>query len=508
MFSFKSIVDSALKVWNDSTPAARVGLVLLAATCIVIIAGVGYWSSQPTYVTLVSDVDANKVDKIIDGLDKAGIAHKISGAGGNVLVDQRQFAKAKNIANRLGGGVSGGDSGGMVGIFKSPSEKREMARLQKEADLKKTIERIQVIAEADVHLNIPARGPFEMYGANPSASVVVSVQDGAQLSYDHARSIANIISFAVEGMEPESVTVADELGRTYQIHDQDVQGVNDYVSIRKKEERELIQKAERQLFAFLGFGNASVQVSADFTINNETVESKTYDQKNKTANHEVIDSSKNKGLSGRDGGATGTESNLNTSVAGGSAQGQESTTEKLETSYSVPSTTSKKQLVSSTRNYLTASVVVNSNVEGITGEDGSLVAGIEDKVRTLVENAVGFNSKTDKISVDFMPFPEFAEEEPAAAPFDWASLNDILKNVSLAVAALVALVVGFLALKKFAPPVPSESQGQPLDDARVEGLKEIANMVNDNPEVFAQLVSVWAGAEAAQENEPQPTEAA
>lgn len=499
MFSFKNYIDAAIKIWNDSTPAARVGLVLLTTLCFVVIMGVGYWSAQPTYVTLVSDVDATKMDKIMDGLDKAGIDHKISGAGGHLLVDQSQFAKAKSVANRVGG-VSVADGGGigMGGAFLSPTEKRGLAVRRKEASLRASIEKMGFIAEADVLLSIPDKGPFDMRNTTPSASVVLTENPGAVITYDQAYAIASLVAFSVEDLEPEMVNLSTIDGRRIAIMGEEAQSLERQSMLQKQFERDLVRKAENQLAAFLGYGNARVQVSADYTFSKTNTEETTYDQKGKATSSETIDSTKNVSSGDSDGGQAGTESNLASSALRRGAAGQDSSTERIVAEYKVPSIVKNSSESRPIRNAMTVSVIVNASAPSISNADGTPIAGIEDKVKELIQNAVGYRDATDSISVVLHPFPEVVEEEPAAAPFDWAFLNDILKNVSLAVAALVALVVGFLAMRKFTPVTTSDSQGQPLDDARLDGLQEIANMVNENPAVFAELIGVWAGAASAE----------
>ena len=98
MKTIKPYIDALLKIWQDSSPAARVGILLLTALCIVAIGGVGYWSVQPSYVVLVSELESDKLDKVIDALDKAGIEYKLTGAGGNLLVDKRDYANARLLA--------------------------------------------------------------------------------------------------------------------------------------------------------------------------------------------------------------------------------------------------------------------------------------------------------------------------------------------------------------------------------------------------------------------------
>ncbi|NND98559.1 MAG: hypothetical protein HKN47_14660, partial [Pirellulaceae bacterium] len=160
MKSFKPHIDSLLKIWQDSSPTARIGILLLAAICAVSIGGVGYWSVQPNFVVLVSETESDKVDKVIDALDKAGIEYELSGAGGNLLVDKRDYARARLLARNNGVSSSAEySSGSLGGAFGSPTERRNLARMQKQHNLAATIKKITIVDHADVHLNLPDKGP-------------------------------------------------------------------------------------------------------------------------------------------------------------------------------------------------------------------------------------------------------------------------------------------------------------------------------------------------------------
>ena len=75
----KPYIDSLSQIWRESTPEARVGIILLTALCGITVIGVGYWSVQPNYVVLVSELDSDKVDRVINALDKAGVDYQLSG---------------------------------------------------------------------------------------------------------------------------------------------------------------------------------------------------------------------------------------------------------------------------------------------------------------------------------------------------------------------------------------------------------------------------------------------
>ena len=75
MATLKSYTDNAIELWNNATAPARVAISLLAILCVALIGSVGYWASLPNYVQLVSDLDHDKMAKVVDALSKAGIQY-------------------------------------------------------------------------------------------------------------------------------------------------------------------------------------------------------------------------------------------------------------------------------------------------------------------------------------------------------------------------------------------------------------------------------------------------
>ena len=267
MKTIKPYIDALLKIWQENSPAARIGILLLATLCVVAVVGVGYWSIQPTYVVLISESDGGKVDKVIDALAKAGIDYQLSGAGGNLLVDKRDYAKARLLARSNGVTESAVSAGGSLGgAFGSPTERRNLARIQKQQNLAATIQKMTIVDHADVHLNIPDKGPFERKSSTPSASVLLTLRPDERLSDQQASSIASFVAFAVEDLQPEAVQITDKDGRSYTIPDDQVHQISSQVEYLAEAESKLAKKAETQLLHFLGYGNASVQVSLDLTF--------------------------------------------------------------------------------------------------------------------------------------------------------------------------------------------------------------------------------------------------
>ena len=198
-------------------------------------------------------------------------------------------------------------------------------------------------------------------------------------------------------------------------------------------------------------------------------------------------------------GAAGVASNLNSRRGATGTSNILNKTENVKTSYLVPITEETQANSTPIRNFLSVSVLVNSETQGVKQEDGTLIPGLDERVSALVKNAVGYREETDQITVEFLPFTERLLDVTAPeATFDWTKITSIVEKASLAIAALLAFVLGLMLLRRFGPASKPGGIGadQQIDSARLENVSELSRMIKENPEVFAQVVRSWSGADS------------
>ena len=489
---FKNLVDSTLSFWRDATPVSRVGLIILILFCVAAIGFVGYWSSIPSYVTLVSDGDLDKVSKVVDELEKKGIDYELGGAGGVLRVDQRSLARARVIADSVGVATDQADGSSSMGsMWLDPTERKNLEVRRKERMLEATITSYEIIDSANVHLNVPIKGPFERAVTTPSASVLVALRPGRKLSSENVLAIASTVSFAIENLDTDSIRITDELGNVYRVPDSESGRVDNQMEYTAQQERKLALKAQQQLDRFFGFGNSSVQISLNYTFMESSQTSKEYDPDGKVAEEENINTKSTTRDQDQALGVAGTASNLNNTPGQTSQTDIMEKSEELKNTFKVPEVVKSQKNNTPVRNYMTVSVLVNDQAQGVLQDDGTRQPDIQGRVEQLVKTAVGFQTDTDQITVDFAAFPVLEELPEEAEPFDWVFINDILKNVSLAIAALVVLILGMKTLKHFGSrPTPVSGVAS---ESSTQRLSQISELARNNPEVFASVIKAWAG---------------
>ena len=82
-----------------------------------------------------------------------------------------------------------------------------------EGELAKTIESIDGVDTAVVHLALPPKEVFADEQDPATASVLVDTEPGNELAADQVQAVVNLVASSIEGLDPDKVTVADASGQ-------------------------------------------------------------------------------------------------------------------------------------------------------------------------------------------------------------------------------------------------------------------------------------------------------
>lgn len=486
MQTIKSFLDQSLVVWKEATAAARVGIALLLVLCIGAILVVGVWSAQPNYVALASDLSHDQLTKLMVGLDQANIGYEIKGAGSIIQVDGRQFDRASVIAGEQG------ISSAHVELeeaspWMDPVNQQNVYRRNLEKQLAASIEKLAPIEVATVHLSIPERQPFLRASLNPTASVVLKIAPKQRFSETQAASISTLVANAVPGLRPDQVAISDTQGNLYS-NDETLGRLTKQEEFRINRERELVAKAQAMLINFLGAGNSQVEIAADFSFPEAKTTTTEYDPNKKVITSETVDSSTSTLDNPTGGGAAGINSN---GISNANKKQVTSKTEVLNSQYEVSSTTREDVSRTPILNALTISVLVNS--AKVQNEAKEIPESVKLGIEQLVKQAVGFRDGADRFSVEFFEFVDpLPEAEVTAMAIPWEQINSVLKNISLGVAALVALFLGLKVIKSLQPSTAPATATAALSSERGAQVNQLSEMVKQNPEVFSKIIAAWA----------------
>lgn len=447
-------------------------LIMALAICLVIAIFVIMWANQAEY-RIIAKLPTQQLIKTMDFLD----ANKVDYLQENniISVPEDEYQNVKIILAREGltHEKENGNEIIMQDMGFGVSQRLEGERLKhsREQQLARTIEELQTIKRAKVLLAIPKDNIFAKRVKSPSATVVLTLQKGRQLSEEKVDAVVDIIASAVQGLSPNKVTVTDQNGRLLN------SGSQDSISSRSRKEFEIEQKRESEYMAkidsilipVVGLGNytAQVDVTMDFTNTEETQRRYNSDLPALRSEMKVED----KTIGGMLGGIPGALSNqppldsdIPEDAIGGAKKNAMPSRNHLESTknYELDEAIShtkqqtgviRRVSVSVALDYLSstapATPAPNSVEEG--GEEGveaaapivTFVPRNEAEIasiRRLLQGSVGFDlQRGDVLEVISLPFTRediVVEKEMAIYEQPW-----FLKVVKLALGALVIIVL-------------------------------------------------------------------
>ncbi|SDG92424.1 flagellar basal-body MS-ring/collar protein FliF [Alloyangia pacifica] len=235
--------------------------------------------TTPDYVSLYRDLNPADAARIVDSLEAAGIRSRTDTAGTAVSVPAEDMARARMELASLGlpnEGTPGWElfdeqSGlGMNSFMQRVNRMRAM-----EGELARSIQTIDGVEAARVHLVMPEREPFSRERPTPSASVIV--RGSRQIGMKQAHAIRSLVASAVPDLAPAQVTVLSASGETILADDGEAGSEASLQSARAQIEDRLSQRITQILSARVGAGNARVTVSVDLTSERQVVREQTYD---------------------------------------------------------------------------------------------------------------------------------------------------------------------------------------------------------------------------------------
>jgi len=256
--------------------ALMVGLVVAAALAWLMLA-------TPTQKTLFQSLpDADKAS-VTAALDAANIKSKIDGGTGALTVNEDDYSRARILL--AGQGLPKAAPGGYAILDQLPmgvsrAVEGERLRQARETELARSIQEIDAVAEARVHLAMPEASVFVRDNASPSASVIVKLQPGRSLGDAQVSSIINLVASSVPGMKPDAVTIVDQMGGLLTKGDQSAAGAatDERVRFQRTVEEKYRAQVMQLLTPLVGAGNFTTEIQADVDLDETQATRESYDK--------------------------------------------------------------------------------------------------------------------------------------------------------------------------------------------------------------------------------------
>lgn len=406
--------------------------------------------SQREFAPLYTNLSVSASTSIETTLAGAGFETRMSEDGSSVSVPRADLARARMALAEAGLPIEG-DPGWE--LFDENSGLAMNSFMQKvnrlramEGELARSIQTMDGVQSARVHLVLPEREAFSRERPEPRASVIVRPLPGRTITRKQAVSIRNLIASSVAELELGRVTVLSASGETILAEAADGDGQATLQSARSGIEDRLAQQIQNILTARVGAGNARVKVNVDLSTAREVIVEQTYNPDQQVVRSTDSRAEQRAGSEG--GGNVGVENNIPAALAdpnAGSSSSQSKSGESVQ--YEIGNT--RREVVREAGEVQRISVAVLIN--GIYTVDGSDVTYSErspqelERLTELVKTAVGYDARRgDSISVDSLRFMDYSME--VGDPVKESLGQQISDNIVSILRGVLALIIVALVM--------------------------------------------------------------
>lgn len=512
--------------------------------------------SAPGHELLYGELEPADSARVVQALDQAGISYSLRQNGSQIFVPGERVGPARLLL-----ADQGLPSGGSIGyeIFDnqdalgSTNFQQQVSLVRAlEGEISRTIQTIDAVKQARVHLVMPKRELFSRENQQPSASIFLRMRTTTRLDREQVAAIRHLVAAAVPSLNPSRISIVDNKGsllaRGFDEGGQDGAAGDAKADDRRKQfEAKLAQTIEELLEKTVGFGKVRAEVTADMDFDRISTQQEEFNPDGQVvrSTQTITENANSRDAEGIDPVTVG--ANLPDPAVDGAGGNQSSETAENRTeevvNFEISKTVTNHVREVGTVNRLSVAVLVDGN--RVENDDGDLVYEPRSEAEmellaTLVRSAIGFNpDRGDTVEVINMQFAEFVEPEEQLEFFFGLGKNDLLRLAEALVLGIVAILIILLVVRPLisraletlpgqmaaaqerlladqtgvapalagpgAPgvPAPAETEAEEeqfeelIDIDRVEGrvkassVKKVGEIVEKHPEEALSIIRAW-----------------
>jgi flagellar M-ring protein FliF len=480
------------------------------------------WASAPSYTPLFSGLSSQDASAVVEELDAAGTPYEITDGGGTILVPDDVVHRTRITLS--GEGIPSSDSEGYSildkqGVAASDFKEQTDYKRAMEGELTNTIESLDSVDTATVHLALPEKVVFAAEQQPATASVLVKPRRGEQLAEDQVQAIVHLVASSVDGLKPDKVTVTDSSGQVLSTSDGTSQsGSGAQMKQVDQFQESMRTRVQTMLDRVLGPGNSQVQVTADLDFDKSVSETTRYFRATQVpALSETTKTETYQGTGGAGGstGVVGPDGQMEDNVTGANGDGNGSYTKSERTSdNAIDKTVEQREQAPGAVRSLHVGVVLDSVKQGAatTAQVSDLIAATigtdEDRGDTIEVSSMAFDRSGEQAAAEELAAAEAAER--------WDRIWDTARTAGIVLLVAIAILIAWLRNRRNArerkeaadalveqlrrdqanadatavsPAVEVVASEEELEAERRR--EEIAELVEKQPEDVANLLRGW-----------------
>ena len=417
--------------------------------------------TSPSMEVLYSDLDTADSTRITAQLQTMGAKYQLKQGGKEILISAKDVTRVRlELAEQgMGGSVLGYelfDKSEAIGTTNFMQNVNYIRAL--EGELSRTIESLNSVKGARIHLVMPKRELFSRKKQEPSASVFLRMRGATRLSSEQISAVQHLVAAAVPSLTPKHISVIDNKGKLLAGGFEDTDGMGAVSSkIDEKNrilENRLAKTLEELIEKSVGFGHVRAEVHAEMDFDRISTNEERYDPEGQVvrSTQSIEETSSSKDSDGSPSVTVGT--NL-PDADQDSGDSQSSSAAENRTEETVNFEISKKVInhirEAGTIKKLSVAVLVDYkhelNEEGVKTAIKRSPENME-LLANLVKGAIGYDAdRGDQIEVIQMVFKDSIDVEEQLDQFFGLDKNDLLRIVEIIVLGIVALLVILLVIR-------------------------------------------------------------
>ncbi|RLT43066.1 MAG: flagellar M-ring protein FliF [Chloroflexi bacterium] len=398
------------KFWEKLERNQRLVLVGGGALIVIMLVAFTVWAAQPDYAVAFTGLTEGDAGAVAQYLKEQSIEYQVQ-AGGTILVprsqvfDTRIEVASKGLLQESTVGYELFDTTSALGMTEFNQKLNYQRAL--EGELARTIEALDAVALARVHITLPEDALFKDQQKEPTAAITLKLEPRQALNPGQVSAIKGLAASSVQGLKPKDVVIVDMAGNMLSgplmddVAKSSADTNSDKMVAERKYEEQIESNVQAMLVRALGPDRSVVRVKArlgwdaveiveqnffpDSVVRSEQVTTESY-----TGTGEFV------------GGSPGAGSNLPSDQGIPSYQAMADTGTNIDyahtettTNYEMGSVEEKRKVAGGQLQQLSVSVVVDN----VTDED------VLDSLKEVAARAAGVNlERGDQFTLQSIAF--------------------------------------------------------------------------------------------------------
>ena len=440
-----------------SVGAARFGVMAgVAAVLTAFFLYIAGAITEPPKTILFSGLESRDAAAVTSKLDGMAVKYDVR-EGGTILVPADQVTKLRMALaqdNLPAAGVGyeifdKSDAFGATAFVQNINHQRAL-----EGELARSMQTIEGIQAARVHLVIPEHQIFARDDQQPSASVVLKT--AGRMDRGQVRAVQHLVAAAVAGLSADRVAIVDDRGNLLAGGD-DKSGPDALARSQDEDttnyENSLRQRVEAIVASVVGAGRVQVQVAADINYNHTQTTEEKFDPDSKVVRSTQTVEQNASNTSGSNANAVSVANALPGGAQPAASPGDQSkdTSGRTEetTNYEISKTVKTSTVDGGDIKKVSVAVVVDGSGDTAASYKPRTPEEMT-KITALVKSAMGFDgTRGDQVQVTNMQFAriEDANGTPAPKPLLGLDSSYWFKIIEAGIMCLTALLIGLFVAR-------------------------------------------------------------